>query len=282
MNVDYDRSAVITGAASGIGRELSLVYARRGWKIGLVDINMDEAAKTLEMVEKVGGTGETFKCNVREFDEVQAMADHFLDGWGKIGLLVNNAGVAAAGSVGDMPLEEWRRVIETNFWGVVYGCHTFVPRMKEQGAGHILNIGSIAGIAPIPEMPSYNTAKAGVISLSETLRIELAPYGIGVTVLCPYFLNTNIFNSTTFTDDFQEEVAREAMANVHMTVEEAVRRTVAAVDKNKLYIFPQWSARLSNLAKRISPSGYIGLFAYLNKIDALKPMLLKTVQKGLL
>jgi NAD(P)-dependent dehydrogenase (short-subunit alcohol dehydrogenase family) len=175
MSVDYDRSAVITGAASGIGRELSLVYARRGWRIGLVDINMDEAAKTLEIVEEAGGSGETFKCNVREFDQVQAMADHFLDGWGKVGLLVNNAGVAAAGPVGDMPLQEWRRVMETNFWGVVYGCHTFVPRMKEQGAGHILNIGSIAGIAPIPEMPSYNTAKAGVISLSETLRIELAP-----------------------------------------------------------------------------------------------------------
>ena len=279
---EYDRSAVITGAASGIGRELSLVYARRGWRIGIVDINMQEAAKTLEMVESAGGSGETFECNVRDFEEVKAMADHFLDTWGGVGLLVNNAGVAAAGPVGDMPLEEWDRVIETNFWGVVYGCHTFVPRMKEQGSGHILNIGSIAGITPIPEMPSYNTAKAGVISLSETLRIELAPYGIGVTVLCPYFLNTNIFSSTTFTDDFQEKVAREAMANVHMTVEEAVRRTVASVDKNKLYAFPQWSARLSYLGKRISPSGFIGLYAYLNKIDILKPIMLKAVQKGLL
>lgn len=280
MSTDLAKTMVITGAASGLGRALALAYARRGCRIGIVDIDMEEAQRTLDDVVRAGGSGETYRCNVRDLGEVEAMADHFFDAWGEVSMLFNNAGVAAAGPVGDAPIQDWERVINTNFWGVVYGCHAFVPRMKEQGKGHIVNTASVAGIAPIPEMPPYNTAKAGVISLSETLKIELAPYGIGVTAICPFFLNTNIIHSSTFTDGFQEEVAREAMANVRLSVDEAVKRIMTAVDKGRLFAVPQLSARFVSAVMRAAPSAYIGLLAWLNRRGVLKPSLLWLVKRG--
>ena len=280
MGIDHASSAVITGAASGLGRALAVTYARRGYRIGIVDVNMGEAESTRAMVEEAGGSGEVYRCDVRVLDEVEAMAGHFFTTWDEVGILINNAGVAAAGPVGDAPMSEWERVVGTNFWGTVFGCHSFVPHMKEQGKGHIVNVASVAGMAPILEMPTYNAAKAGVISLSETLRIELAPHDIGVTVACPFFLSTNIINNTTYTDAFQEEVARAAMGNVRISVEEAALRIVRAVDRNRLYAFPQFSGRLVSLMMRMSPAAFIGLQARFNKMGVLKPSFLWLVRQG--
>ena len=190
MKANYPKNVVITGAASGLGRALALAWAREGWKIGIADIDTDGAAQTLTMVEQAGGTGEIFRCNVRNLEEIEAMADHFFASWGSVGVIVNNAGVADVGCVGDIHIENWERMLDTSLWGVIYGCHAFIPRMKEQGGGYIVNTSSAAGLICLPHMAPYNVAKAGVISLSETLKCELSSSGIGVTVICPTFFNT--------------------------------------------------------------------------------------------
>ena len=188
------KKVVITGAASGLGRALALALARKGCRIGIVDINLDGAEETLRMVERAGGSGETYELDVREVTDWGAMANHFFQCWGGVDVLVNNAGVVAVGHVGDIPIENWEWIFSINFWGMVYGCHTFIPRMKAQGGGHIVNVASAAGLLSLQELGPYNTTKAAVIALSETLRGELAPFKIGVTAVCPMFFNTHLLD----------------------------------------------------------------------------------------
>jgi len=183
------RNAVITGAASGFGRALALTLARRrGWKILVADINRQGMEETLAMVKESGGDGEIFECDVSKPEPVQKMAEYVFPNWKKVDLLINNAGVVSCGFVSDIPLEDWYWCVNINFWGMLYGCHFFIPGMKAQGGGHIINVASSAGLFSLMEMAPYNVTKAAVISLSETLRQELVSYKIGVTVACPMFL----------------------------------------------------------------------------------------------
>jgi NAD(P)-dependent dehydrogenase (short-subunit alcohol dehydrogenase family) len=279
--LDFEKTAVITGAASGIGRAYALAWAKRGFKIGIVDIDMDGAEETLALVDRAGGSGEVFRCNVRKLQEVQNTADHFFEKWGKIGLLVNNAGVADVGMVGDVPIEDWERQIETNLWGYIYGCHTFIPRMKEQGGGHIVNTASSAGMVTIRSMGPYNVAKAGIIALSETLKPELAPFNIGVTVVCPSFLRTNLLDTGTWTDNWIYDVADICMDGAKVTSDDIAELVVKAVARNRLYVFPQPFAKLTWIDKRMSPEMFYRLFAFLNKKGWDEPLLKALGKRGM-
>jgi NAD(P)-dependent dehydrogenase (short-subunit alcohol dehydrogenase family) len=250
------KTAVVTGGGSGLGRALSVRLGGEGWKVGIADIDMKGAEESLALVEKAGGSGELFRCDVREPAVFEVMAGRFFEEWGGVGMLVNNAGVAAGGIVGEIPIEDWKKVMDTNVWGVINGCHAFVPRMKAQGGGHVLNVSSSAGIVCLPEMAPYNTAKAAVIALSETLRSEVAPHGIGVTVACPTFFNTALLEEMTYTDDFQIQFAQAAFANAKMSAEEVALRILKAVGRNRLYVFPQFAAKWTRISKRLSPSAH--------------------------
>ena len=272
MRKGLPKTAVVTGAASGIGRAVSVALATEGWKVGIADIDMPEAENTLEKVVRAGGTGEVFECNVRSLDRVQAMADHFFETWGSVGLLMNNAGVGAGGEVGVIPIEDWRTAIETDLWGAVYGCHCFLPRMKEQGTGHIVNTASFSGISTLAEMAPYNMAKAAVIALSQTLKIELAPHNIGVTVLCPLFVATNVVETTlklcnveSYADEFGTEFLRSGMRNSGLTPEILAQKVLGAVDKNRLYLLPTLNSKLFWLSLRVAPSAYFSFWAALNE-----------------
>ena len=130
MNRLDGKRVVITGAASGLGRALTLALARKGCRIGVVDINVEGAQETLRMVERAGGSGDIYELDVAQPDKVEAMAEHFFSSWGGVELLVNNAGVVVTGCVGDIRLEDWDWLFGVNFWGLLYGCHSFIPRMK--------------------------------------------------------------------------------------------------------------------------------------------------------
>jgi NAD(P)-dependent dehydrogenase (short-subunit alcohol dehydrogenase family) len=276
----YDRSVVITGAASGIGRALALEWAKRGFKVGILDINMEEAGRTLEMVEAAGGTGETFRCDVTSLEDVQAAADHFFASWGGVGVLVNNAGVLSAGAVGDIPIEEWKRAIDTDLWGVIYGCHVFVPRMKASGAGHIVNIASMAGITPPIEEAPYNVSKAGVICLSETMRMELAPFNVGVSVVCPMGVKTNAMAATSDAGDFITPMWEVAMNNARLPCEEVARRVVNAVEKNKLYIITHTMGKFFWTNKRLMPEGFFKTMTLMSRKGMLRSFMLLLAKRG--
>jgi NAD(P)-dependent dehydrogenase (short-subunit alcohol dehydrogenase family) len=257
------RNAVITGAGSGFGRALALTLAKRGgWKILVADINRAGMEETMDMVLKAGGKGEVFECDVSKPEDVQRMADYSFSNGKRVDLLINNAGVASAGFVGDIPLENWRWCVGINFWGMLYGCHSFIPFMKSQGGGHIINIASSAGLFSPLELGPYNVTKAAVISLSETMRQELAPHKIGVTVSCPMFFNTHLVDNMRYQDPFQNEFGRSAFEHGRMSAEEVAQRTIRAFEKNRLYVIPQFTGKLYWILKRCAPSTFYGVLYY--------------------
>lgn len=276
------KRAVITGAASGLGRSLAAELAGDGWKVGIVDINDDGSEATLEMVMRAGGTGEVLHADVSEHADVKGMADHFFNTWGGVDLLINCAGVAAGGYVGDIPLDDWRWVHAITFWGMLHGCHEFIPRMKTQGGGHIVNVASVAGLFTFPTMSPYGTAKAAVVSLSEALRIELAPDDIGVTVACPMFFKTNISQATRVEDDEAKESMTICLDHSRISSDEVARRIIKEVKKNKLYAFPMASGRVFWTAMRLSPGFFYEAFRLTHRRGLLTPIVRKLARMGLM
>lgn len=260
------KNAVVTGAASGFGRALALTLSRRGgWKILIADINRSGMEETLALVRQAGGDGDIFECDVSRPENVQKMAEYAFTEFKKVDLLINNAGVVSCGFTGDIPLQDWHWCVDINFWGMLYGCHSFIPLMKAQGGGHIINVASSAGLFSLMEMGPYNVTKAAVISLSETLRQELVQYNIGVTVSCPMFFNTHLLDNMRYQDPFQNEFAHSAFEHGRLSADDVAEKTIRAYEKNKLYVIPQFTGKYYWVLKRLSPGIFYGVISYLVK-----------------
>jgi NAD(P)-dependent dehydrogenase (short-subunit alcohol dehydrogenase family) len=191
--------AVITGAASGIGRALARACAREGMKVALADI---AAAPLDEIAAELAGAkaeGLAMTCDVSQAAEVEELAGVVFRRYGGVHLLVNNAGVAgASGPSWAIAHKEWEHDLGVNLWGVLHGIRSFVPRMLEQGEeGHIVNVASLMGLLPAAMAAGYGVSKAGVIALSEALALELAQVEsrLGVSVICPAAVATDIAKS---------------------------------------------------------------------------------------
>ncbi len=260
---------------------MSLVLAEQGWEIGMVDLDEAGARETLELAQKKGGRGKVYPLDLSSEKDMARMAAHFFESWDRIDLLVNNAGVAVAGIVGDISPKNWQWQLQNNLWSVIYGCHSFIPWMKRRGGGRIINIASGAGVVSFPEMAPYNVTKAGVISLSETLHAELAPEGIGVTVVCPLFFKTNLIDTFRFTHEFQKEFFEANFAGARITSERVARLALRAAGKNKLYCFPQLSSKIFWLFKRLFPGFFHRILASIYHRKWGKPLFLWMARRGL-
>ena len=259
MGLPKNPRAVVTGGASGIGRAFCMQLARKKKaRLLVADIDLAGAEETAESARREGSDARAVRCDVSKAEEVEALAARADRDFGGSDLIVNNAGVAAAGAVGDVSLADWEWVIGIDLWGVIYGCHSFVPRFKRQGSGAIINVASAAGVASAPDMSAYNVSKAGVIALSETLAAELAGKDIAVTVMCPTFIQTNIVRDGRMTDKGRQR-GLAMMRRSKVTADDAVLETLAALEKNQLYVFPQSDGRWMWRLKRLAPAGYSGL-----------------------
>lgn len=257
MSLPDHARVVVTGAGSGLGRAFCAVLAKRGSRIVASDIDLGAAQTTVAQLTQ--GDAHAARCDVAKLDEVQALAGHADRLLGGIDLLINNAGVAVAGDVSEIPLEDWQWLLGVNLWGVIHGCHVFVPRFLNQGSGHILNVASAAGLLCMPHMGPYNVSKAGVIALSETLRGELAPSGIGVTVLCPTFFPTNIVRASRLTDEPARAFIQAVMDKAKVTAEDVARAALDGVDAGSLYVLPQADGRWLWRLKRLMPRSFHSL-----------------------
>jgi NAD(P)-dependent dehydrogenase (short-subunit alcohol dehydrogenase family) len=185
---------MITGAGSGLGREMALRWAREGWQLALSDVNEAGLAETLKLVREAGGDGFTLRCDVRDYSQLTAFAQACAERLGGIDVIVNNAGVSSGGFFAELSLEDWDWQIAINLMGVVKGCKAFLP-LLQKSQGRIINIASMAALMQGPGMSNYNVAKAGVVALSESLLAELREDGVAVHVVCPSFFQTNLLDS---------------------------------------------------------------------------------------
>ena len=185
---------MVTGAGSGLGREIALRWAREGWQLALSDVNEAGLAETLKMVREAGGDGFTQRCDVRDYSQLTGLAQACESKLGGIDVVVNNAGVASGGFFEELSLEDWDWQIAINLMGVVKGCKAFLP-LLQKSRGKIINIASMAALMQAPGMSNYNVAKAGVVALSESLLVELKQQEVGVHVVCPSFFQTNLMDS---------------------------------------------------------------------------------------
>lgn len=187
-----DKVAVVTGAASGIGRASALAFADAGMHVLVTDIDEAGARAVAQEVAGKGRRSHALRVDVARAADVQLMLDTVLGQFGACHLVMNNAGIAIAGQSWELSEEDWRRTIDIDLWGVIHGSRLFAQYFVTQGEGHIVNTASAAGIMGVPGLAAYSTAKFGVVGLSEVFRWELAPRGVGVTVVCPGVIATNI------------------------------------------------------------------------------------------
>ena len=185
--------AVVTGGASGIGRGLAARFAADGMHVVIADV---ENAALEQTAAELGVVG--VQTDVADAASVQALADQVCDRFGTVHVLCNNAGVGGGGQIADLTLADWKWVLDVNLWGVIHGIHSFLPRLlANPDGGHVVNTASMAGLFASAGMGPYNATKFAVVAISETLSKELQAAGssVGVSVLCPGFVRTNIFDS---------------------------------------------------------------------------------------
>ena len=257
-----EKRALITGAASGLGQEFARQLAQKGWRLFIADINESALREEEQILQAMGTTVISTVINVADHKEIDAAAERVKQEWGGLDILFNNAGVAGAGEMESLPLEEWKRLLDIDLWSVIYGCRAFIPMMKEQGGGYIVNTASSAGTLSGAQMANYNVAKAGVISLSETLKVELSPFNIGVTVICPTVFKTNLDASMKAGTAFERNLRRQVIES-KINSKDITDHTFRKMQKNKLYVMTQTDARIGWRFKRYFPELYLKIMSSL-------------------
>jgi NAD(P)-dependent dehydrogenase (short-subunit alcohol dehydrogenase family) len=245
---------VVTGAGSGLGRAFCVELAKKEARFVAGDVNEAGLAETAELLG--GCEFHAVKCDVANADDVGRLATLADEKLGGTDLVINNAGVATSGLVGDVPLDDWRWIVGINLMGVVYGCHHFVPRFKAQKSGAILNVASAAGLISAPQMAPYNATKAGVVAMSEALAAELVGTGVSVTVLCPTFFKTSIAKSARGGTPETEAMVEKLMAKGSLQADGVARFALARADAGDLYAVPHADGRWMWRLKRASPDLY--------------------------
>lgn len=262
---------LVTGAAGGIGRATALAFAEAGARVVVVDRDAEGAARTAEAALRAGASGAWPEAvDVSDAEAMEQLAARTAESHGVPDVVVNNAGIGLAGPFLDTTPEDWKQVLDVNLWGVIHGCRLFGRQMVERGrGGHIVNTASAAAFQPSRALPAYSTSKAAVLMLSECLRAELAPHGIGVSAICPGIVNTPITGSARHTgvDEEEQERRRERSAKLYRLrnypPEKVARAILRAVRHDTAVVPVTPEARGARLLSRLSP----GALRTLARID---------------
>lgn len=250
------RAAVITGGASGIGFAAAREFANRGARIMLSDIDSAALDRAVADLRADGVDAHGVVCDVRKLDHVNRLADETFGVFGDVHLVFNNAGIAYAGPIAQTSHDDWRFVIDVDLWGAIHGVEAFLPRLIAQDTdSHIAFTSSFAGLTPNVGLGPYCVAKYGVVALAETLSREVRGNGIGVTVLCPMIVDTNLLANTerVRSEDYGpaipppagtvQQLASDPSDDSVLDVDEVVRLTADAILANRLYVVPHSAAR---------------------------------------
>jgi short-subunit dehydrogenase len=249
------KRAFITGAASGLGRAFANELAKDGWTIGLADINTTDLELAAAEVKKSGGEAKCFTLDVSNKEQYQSVAGEFLSYAGGIDLLFNNAGVGDGSVFEEYSLENYEWMVGINQMGVLYGSWFFVPAMKKQGSGHILNTASAAAISCAPTMAAYNMTKAAVVAISETLYGELMDHNIQVSCIQPTYFKTNVIQHARG-GELVKKATELFIAKSGLGAEEVAKEILIRAGKKELYIILPKDARQMWFLKRLAPTWF--------------------------
>lgn len=249
---------LVTGAASGIGRATALAFARRGADMVVCDVNADGLAETEREIEGLGRRVISRRVDVASAEEMRSFAEAVHHEIEAVDILMNNAGVGLGAGTLHTSLEDWRWIIGINLWGVIHGCHFFVPAMVKRGrGGHVVNVSSAAGYVATDMLAAYATTKFGVFGLSEAMRQELKPHRIGVTTVCPGLIDTPITASSPLRGPEATPEARAFMVDLYRrrnyTPARVAENVVKAVARNRAVAPISPEAWAMYILKRLSP-----------------------------
>jgi NAD(P)-dependent dehydrogenase (short-subunit alcohol dehydrogenase family) len=246
------KTAFVTGGASGIGLALGAAFAQAGMKVMLADIETGALAEAVKSLRDFGPNVRSVACDVADPVSVERAANAAYEAFGNVHVICNNAGVAAAGGIDNISLDNWRWVLDVNLMGVLHGIRTFLPHIRAHGeGGHIVNTASMAGMNSGLGFSPYVASKFAVVGMSEGLATQLEPFGIGVSVLCPSFVRTRIgesgrnrpqrYGATQTPDPASPAGLLLAQLTEHLQSgldpSDVAARVVAAIRQEELYVF---------------------------------------------
>jgi len=248
-----NKVAVVTGGGSGIGKSTAIALANEGCDLALADINEEGMKETAEEIEKIGRKVSQHKINVADKLDMQRLVDEVIESHEHVHIVVNNAGITVSGDFIEQTMEDIEWILGINLWGVIYGCKLFIPYLQKEEESHIVNICSSSGIMPTPRLSTYTTSKFAVRGLSETLRIELAQFNIGVTTVHPGVIKTNIPHASRFKDMERQKQSIEMFEKRGHPPESVANKIIKAIKNNSHRILIGPEAYIIDILKRVFP-----------------------------
>ena len=244
MTLFQNKIAVVTGGASGIGQALCEELARRGATVVVADIDSQRAQHVASAIAAQGGRAESAEVDVADVKQMETLVEQTVSRHGRLDYIFNNAAIGVVGELRDLVPEHWRRLVDVNLLGVVYGTMAAYTVMVRQGSGHIVNVSSLAGLMPSPVLTPYATSKWAVVGFSTSLRVEAASLGVKVSVACPSMVRTNFPDGTAYVNVSKEEYLKRLPWRFMMEPGDAARAILRGVARNRAIIVCPWHGRL--------------------------------------
>jgi NAD(P)-dependent dehydrogenase (short-subunit alcohol dehydrogenase family) len=249
----HNKIAVVTGGASGIGQALCEELARGRATVVLADIDFHRAQQVAHAISGQSGRVESAELDVADATRMEQLVDQTVARHGRLDYFFNNAAIGVVGELRDLTPEHWRRLVDVNFLGVVYGTMAAYSVMVRQGSGHITNVASLTGLMPTPVLTPYSSTKWAVVGFSTSLRVEAASLGVKVSVACPSLVRTNISDRTAYLKVNKEAYLQRLPWRFMMEPGDAARSILRGVARNQAIIVCPWHGRLAWACQRHFP-----------------------------